>query len=396
MLQLGGYLHDLGICLFFQDDDLLARTVILKPEWGTGAVYRVLDDPAIGTALGVFERSDLRRIWHEPAYESMRAELLQLMVRFGLCYPVPGSETFAAPQLLSPTRPAYTWDRTGNLELRYEYDVMPKGIAQRLIVALHDLIAPGDSVWRNGVLLEYDASRAEVIEDYRRRRLTIRARGGDPRIMMGLIAHALLVIHRSYPRIRFERFRPCDCAACSSAAEPSMFSISELEDFARTGDKIQCRISRRLRSPADLLQGTFIGTLGRRDAGQAAPVGRPTAPVQREVFVSYKWGGAADALVDQLESRLAERGILVIRDRDEVRYRDPIEQFMRRLGAGKHVLVVLDRAYLESPNCMFELTQLADRPEFASRVFPIVWPDAGIVDPVTRVGYVRFWENKRT
>ncbi|NEQ85055.1 MAG: GTPase, partial [Moorea sp. SIO2I5] len=43
-LQLSGYLHDLGVCLHFQDDPLLKKTVILKPEWGTYAVYKVLDN----------------------------------------------------------------------------------------------------------------------------------------------------------------------------------------------------------------------------------------------------------------------------------------------------------------------------------------------------------------
>ncbi len=39
-LQLSGYLHNLGMCLHFQDDDVLAKTVILNPTWGTDAVYR--------------------------------------------------------------------------------------------------------------------------------------------------------------------------------------------------------------------------------------------------------------------------------------------------------------------------------------------------------------------
>jgi len=32
-LQLSGYLHDLGVCLHFQEDSLLKMTVILKPKW---------------------------------------------------------------------------------------------------------------------------------------------------------------------------------------------------------------------------------------------------------------------------------------------------------------------------------------------------------------------------
>ncbi|UOY02816.1 COR domain-containing protein [Blastococcus sp. PRF04-17] len=305
MLQLGGYLHDLGICLFFQDDELLSRTVVLKPEWGTGAVYRALDDPKIIRNLGVFGPADLKRIWHEPAYASMRAELLQLMVRFGLCYRVPGSETFVAPQLLSPTRPSYAWDDADNLLLRYEYDVMPKGIVRRLIVALHDLIEPGDNVWRTGVLLRHDLTQAEIIEDYRRRRLTIRLRGGDPRILLAMIDRELAAVHRSYPAIRFEKYRPCDCDRCAVAVEPTMFTIGELMDFVVDGSGIQCRRSRTLRDAAALLHGLYkdpVQSSGSAASGRTAPAAQP------EIFVSYKWGGDADALVDEIQQRMSERG----------------------------------------------------------------------------------------
>ena len=46
-LQLSGYLHDLGVCLHFQDDPILKRIVILKPQWGTNAVYKVLDSKIV-------------------------------------------------------------------------------------------------------------------------------------------------------------------------------------------------------------------------------------------------------------------------------------------------------------------------------------------------------------
>ena len=39
-LHLSQYLHDLGVFLHFQDDPLLARTVILQNQWATEAVYR--------------------------------------------------------------------------------------------------------------------------------------------------------------------------------------------------------------------------------------------------------------------------------------------------------------------------------------------------------------------
>ncbi len=394
MRQLGGYLHDLGICLFFQDDDELSDTVILKPEWGTRAVYRILDDPQVAAALGVFRRDDLRRIWSDASYEAMHGKLLRLMIKFGLCFPVPGADTFIAPQLLTPSQPPYHWDETGNLVLRYAYEVMPKGIVRRLIVALHDLIVPGGYLWRSGAVFEYDLSRAEVIEQYRRRVLTVRLQGGDPRVLLGIIDHELGLIHRSYPGIKFEKLMPCTCPVCAAASEPATYAVSELEDFARSGDQIQCRVSRRLLDPAVLLR-TLWRDPAVLDPERLHAAAREAPPPQPEVFISYKWGGASEALADQVQTAMTERGVTVTRDKSKIAYRDSIEQFMRRLGAGKCVIVILDDAYLRSKNCMFELTEIASRPEFRSRVFPVVMADAAIFDPVGRLGYVKYWEDKR-
>lgn len=385
MKQLGGFLHDLGICLYFQEDPLLSRTVVLKPEWGTAAVYRVLDDPQIVANQGVFGPEDLERVWHEPIYEPVRDELVRLMAKFSLCFQVPTSDRFVAPQLLSQVRPAYPWDDRGGLTLRYEYDVMPKGVVRRLIVDLHDLIED-KAVWRNGVVLRYESGRAEVIEDYRRRRLQIRLGARNTRVMISIVDRALNLIHRSYPDLRFERLRPCNCDVCRVAEEPTMFSVRELEDFARAGDPIQCRSSHRLVDAAVLLSELWQP----EDAGGPRRKAGPG-----EVFVSYKWGGDADELVDEMQGKLAARGLVVTRDRNEMRYRDPIQQFMRRLGAGQAVVVVLDDAYLRSKNCMFELTEVADRENFVQSVFPILMPDANIFDPMGRLEYVRYWEEKR-
>ncbi|XVU25272.1 COR domain-containing protein [Actinoplanes sp. CA-054009] len=379
MRQLGGYLHDLGVCLFFQDDPLLGKTVILKPEWGTTAVYRVLDDPLIIESRGVFDPDDLRRIWHEPAYQSMRGELLRLMGRFSLCFTVPGTTTYVAPQLLSGLRPSYRWDEPGDLTLRYDYEVMPKGVVRRLIVELHDLIE-GNAVWRTGVVLRYDAGRAEVIEDYHRRRLRIRLAGRDPRVMLSVIDRALATIHRSFPDLRFERFRQCDCEACARADEPTMYPVRELEDFAATGDLIQCRASRRMMDPVVLLSELW------KPAGveAAQPAGLP------EVFVSYERSGPAGELVAEIEQT---PGVLVRRDRDELRYRDAVQRFLRWLGPSRVVVVVLDEAYLRSRVCMFELTEIAERPDFARYVH--VLADAALIEPLGRVRHARYWEDKR-
>ena len=78
MLNLSGYLHDLGVCLHFQDDPTLKNYVILKPEWATTAVYKVLDNPDVRKNLGCFTQNELTYIWRDSKYADMRDELLQV------------------------------------------------------------------------------------------------------------------------------------------------------------------------------------------------------------------------------------------------------------------------------------------------------------------------------
>ena len=192
-LQLSDYLHDLGICLHFQNDPVLKNTVILKPTWGTAAVYRVIDDAKIIAARGKFSKRDLSRIWSEPKYANMTTELLHLMMKFQLCYALDDGETFIAPQLLSPDPPPYKWDSSAETVVRYQYDFLPKGILTRLIVATNHLVAEGSLVWKTGVVLEKDASRAEVIQDYGQRRITVRVTAQA----RSAFSRSLMIISRS-------------------------------------------------------------------------------------------------------------------------------------------------------------------------------------------------------
>jgi Leucine-rich repeat (LRR) protein len=402
-LQLSGYLHDLGICLHFQDDPILKNRIILKPKWGTDAAYRVLDDRVILNNRGRFGLQDLARIWVEDQYSEMRDELLRLMMKFQLCYQLPSPEAYIAPQLVSPTRPTYDWDNTGGLVLRYDYDFMPKGILTRFIVALNHLIADQDLVWKSGVILERDDSRAEVIEDYIRRKITVRVNGPNSRGLLAIVDDQLERIHASFPRLKYDKFLPCNCEVCQTRDEPSAYSLSELKDFAAHGDKIQCRISRKPVDAAGLIRDVLPSAAYLPNPHPprlqldtvSQETSNPVAIDSREVFVSYAWSDESAGVVDKVQAAFQGQDIVLVRDKNDVRYKDSIRSFMERIGRGKCIVVVLSKKYLESKSCMFELTEIAARGEIRDRVFPIVLDDANIYEGVERVRYVKYWEEKK-
>jgi small GTP-binding protein len=243
-LQLSGYLHDLGVCLHFQEDDLLQRTVILKPTWGTDAVYKVLDNAQVVQNLGKFTRKDLQAIWQDDQYATMRPELLRLMMNFKLCYEIPGCPgVYIAPQLLSPNQPDYAWDESDNRFLRYEYEFMPKGILTRFIVEMHRWIEQQTCVWKTGVVLNKDGARAEVIELYRYHKGEIRIRitGNRKRDLLTTVRHELDKIHASYERLKYKTLVPCNCSTCKDHQTPYFYDLKRLYTFLDTGKpRIQC------------------------------------------------------------------------------------------------------------------------------------------------------------
>ncbi len=198
MKQLSRYLHDLGVCLHFQKDSTLKHWVILKPEWGTTAVYKVLDNQTVKQNLGCFTQNNLADIWKDDEYAEMRDELLQLMMLFKLCYPIPHRpHNYIAPQLLDINQLDYHWDEKNNLILRYEYKFMPQGIITRFIVETHPwieqpkLIWKSGIVWRSGVVLNKDETRAEIIENYNQREIKIRVTGNRKKELLAVVTHEL-------------------------------------------------------------------------------------------------------------------------------------------------------------------------------------------------------------
>ncbi|MBE7383544.1 MAG: leucine-rich repeat domain-containing protein [Leptolyngbya sp. SIO1E4] len=242
-LQLSEYLHDLGVCLHFQKDPILKHTVILKPEWGTAAVYKALDTKEIYDNLGRFTRTHLDIVWSDDEYADMRDELLQLMMRFKLCYQIPGTDDqYIAPQLLSSNKPAYNWDEPPTLLLRYRYGFMPKGILTRFIVEMHKFIAGQRLVWKSGVVLNNGSAQAEIIELYHKGEIHIRVCGKRPKDLVTVIIHEVDKINDSYDRMRVNKLIPCQCDLWQAGDAPQFFPLNVLHRFIDKGqEKIQCQ-----------------------------------------------------------------------------------------------------------------------------------------------------------
>lgn len=114
-----------------------------------------------------------------------------------------------------------------------------------------------------------------------------------------------------------------------------------------------------------------------------------------QIFLSYAWGGESEKIVNELDAAFQEKGINLIRDKRDLGFEGMITDFMQKIGEGNAVVTVISDKYLKSPYCMFELLEIYRNLNFKERIFPIVLGDANVFDPLPRLQYLKYWQDKK-
>jgi hypothetical protein len=207
-------------------------------------VYKVLRSEKVKQNLGRFTDGDLEDIWQDDEYFSMRGELLDLMMKFKLCYQLPNEKnTYIAPQLLDYNEPEYEWNSDDNIILRYRYDFMPKGILNRFIVEMHRFILEL-FVWRTGVLLQREETRAKIVETYDQREIIIKLSGANKRGFLEVITDQFDRIHESYNRLKVDKLIPCNCSECKDSQQSYSHVLEDVKKaLSKRKTTVECKIS---------------------------------------------------------------------------------------------------------------------------------------------------------
>ncbi|NJN96139.1 MAG: GTP-binding protein [Anaerolineales bacterium] len=207
-----GFLHDLGVVLNFQDDPRLEETNILNPEWVTGGVYKILNDPDLmAEHHGVLERVMLNRILDPQRYpRDKHLFIVDMMRKFELCFDFEGftARKFLIPDLLPKEEPD-TGSWTGALAFQYHYSVLPGSIISRFIVRMNHLIHE-QIYWRSGVVLAHEGNTALVKADREDRKIFIWVAGPESgrRRFLSIIRAQFDAIHRTIPGLEVQEKVP--------------------------------------------------------------------------------------------------------------------------------------------------------------------------------------------
>lgn len=114
-----------------------------------------------------------------------------------------------------------------------------------------------------------------------------------------------------------------------------------------------------------------------------------------EVFISYAWGGESEEIANKVDAAFMQNQIAIIRDKRDLGFKGLITDFMKQIGKGKAVITIISDKYLKSPYCMFELLEIFRNSNFSERIFPILLSDAKIFEPISRLGYLKYWQDKK-
>jgi len=236
-----GFMHDLGVVLYFQEDRRLSDLGILNPQWVTNGVYKILNSHTLFQNKGVLTVSMLDEILNLPEYpRGKRLFIVDMMKKFELCYDIPygysveADKTFLVPDLL-PEDELADLKFNGVPAFEYAYPVLPSSVITRFIVRMNQKIDDG-FVWRTGVVLKIGENKALVKADIEDRKITIAIDGVEHtrRDALSAIRYQLDEIHGSLKGLNPEKYVPVPGAPDADPLEYETLLMMEREGIETT------------------------------------------------------------------------------------------------------------------------------------------------------------------
>ena len=251
-------MHDLGLIIYYADDEGLRDIVVLNPEWLTKAISDVLEDGITKQADGKLEHARLKTIWHDlPDGHAGRYHpyFLRLMEKFDISYRLDGDEARSlVVQLVPYRRPALPWEPgsqppPGILPLRLVFRLSEPapGLIPWLTVR-HNRHSTG-IYWRDGVFLRHrdNAYASEALLELRgETELALHVRAPSPDLYFHFLRDSIEdLISRRWPGLEKPRlYIPCPGLKMDGAPCPGMFPLEgvlrQREGGQRTVTCMEC------------------------------------------------------------------------------------------------------------------------------------------------------------
>ncbi len=256
--------HQIGIFLHFQENEILQRKIFIDNQWVLNGAYSVLRNEKVSKNKGKLKKSEFWGLFSEE-YKEYRLELKELLKVFYIIYEK--DDYIVVPQHLSVVVPEYEFDEKESVQFTFQYNrYMPVGILWQFIVT-NNLFIMGDLVWKEGVVLQFQDTIAEIIEDTDNDLIRIRVLGPEREDLRAKIIYAFEVIHKGFTELDVKRHVPCQCSECSnSSTSPHVFDYSYLQKLRNKKiQDVRCEISLENVIVEKLLRGIYIEQIGKAE-----------------------------------------------------------------------------------------------------------------------------------
>jgi internalin A len=355
-------LHRLGIALNYRKDSRLRETSVLRPEWVTEGIYKIINATTLAKRHGELLLEDLSEILPADRYPpDKHAFLIELMRKFSLCFAFPDAdERYLVPDLLQKEEPEELkhFVPSDCLNFEYHYDVLPEFLVPRFIVRSHSMSHERPR-WRSGVVLARENCVALVTSQQADRRVIVRVRGGNASLRRELLA----VIRYDLERINAEFKDALGAVAKVPLSNHPFYAVDyeKLRAFEREGIAEFPEYVGNAVVKVDVkahLDGVDVKVAERKEAPAFARI--------PSVFFSY--AHEDESLRDELETHLKllqrQRVIGTWHDRKILPGGDWDHEIARELEEASIILLLVSAHFLASDYCWErELARALERAE---------------------------------
>jgi internalin A len=371
------YLHHAGVV--FYRPGLFGDCIVLDQGWALEGIYTVFHREKCYQELkrlgGRFSRSLLEMLVWQDYSESEQQLFLDMMQSCGICFVYKEGEQhlgieaeYMAPELL-PSKAELAaelvekWTAAEPFEEAvYRYQLHQPGLLRSLMAEIGQSAGVNGLYWQDGVCVFENTTRSHALIEQESEGdwsglIRVRTQGG--RAMELLARFRELVIKHNH---RWG-LQPMETPELRAVAQEKIEAPAPDFEFAQ----------------------------------QPKP--------GLEYCVSYAWGDDSPEgnerglVVDRLCKLATDKGIRILRDKQDLRLGDHLSKFMLRIGQGDRVFVIISDKYLKSPNCMYELFEIwrnsrQEADEFLRRVRIYSTSCAEIFSVTGRLNYAIHWKNE--
>lgn len=114
--------------------------------------------------------------------------------------------------------------------------------------------------------------------------------------------------------------------------------------------------------------------------------------IDYDIFLSYSW--ADEVIANSIDSMFSYYKISLFRDVRDLKYKQSLSDFMRKVRKTDYVLMIISENYLKSKNCMYEVLEFIKDDNFKDRILPFVQKKANVFTPEGKLKYLEYWDKK--